>query len=305
MLHKMQYENAKANLFSFHFWKRISAFDPDVIHIFLRPTLFVLCYALLMKILFQRSMIVVSALQPPQISSLFSSLIKVASPHLFIVLSYSTKKTLEDYSAKARVLPCGVDREKFAPVGYDEKFSLRKKYSVPLEAYVTLHVGHATKGRNLEILRGQVGNDILVIFVSSKSFSFEKELLEAMTQSGCRIFSEYLERIEEIYQLADCYVFPTQNANNAVDLPLSVLEAMACDLPVITTRFGALPELFQEDDSLHYFDGSSASLHAKIQNLRASQRTSSNREKVIGFDWKVAVRKLENIYQDLISGSIT
>ena len=62
--------------------------------------------------------------------------------------------------------------------------------------------------------------------------------------------------IEEVYALSDCYVFPTPPMNkiNSIEIPLSVLEAMACNLSVITTKFGALPKVFEEGDGLIFVD---------------------------------------------------
>ena len=36
-------------------------------------------------------------------------------------------------------------------------------------------------------------------------------------------------------------------------MPLSVLEALACNLPVVTTRFGELDNYFKEDSGYRYF----------------------------------------------------
>ena len=41
--------------------------------------------------------------------------------------------------------------------------------------------------------------------------------------------------IASYYRAADCYVFPVLSGEGAIALPLSVLEAMACNLPVVST----------------------------------------------------------------------
>lgn len=300
--HKVKYENARENLFNILFWKRVLIYSPDIIHIFLRPTLLVLCYAFLFKIFYRRSKVVISAFQPPRILAPFCSLIGLLKPHLFIVLSNSMKSLLEEHNVKAMVLRCGVDSVKFSLIGDNEKQLLRKKYSIPSETYVILHVGHATKGRNLKILEELTEDGIQVIFVCSRSFNLSTELMESLKESGCLVISEYLENVEVLYQLADCYVFPTLCAENSVELPLSIIEAMACNLPIITTPFGALPELFQEDDSLMFFDGTSPALSVSIENMRKGLMTVNNRAKINDFDWGIASQKLEDIYQGLISG---
>ena len=63
--------------------------------------------------------------------------------------------------------------------------------------------------------------------------------------AGVRVLRENLPAIHELYQLADVYLFPVQRADAAMEIPLSVLEAMAVNLPIITTPFGRLTELFE------------------------------------------------------------
>lgn len=59
------------------------------------------------------------------------------------------------------------------------------------------------------------------------------------------IIDGFIERIEEIYHLSDLYIFPVVKKNSSIGLPLSILEARACGVPVVTTNFG----------STHYFLG--------------------------------------------------
>src|SRR5262249_13492498 len=61
---------------------------------------------------------------------------------------------------------------------------------------------------------------------------------------GVVVIDGYVPDVEELYRLADCYVFPTVSPGSAVALPLSILEALASDLPVVSTAFGALSERF-------------------------------------------------------------
>jgi glycosyltransferase involved in cell wall biosynthesis len=74
------------------------------------------------------------------------------------------------------------------------------------------------------------------------------QLAADLARAGVKVWREYIANIEEIYQLSDCYLFQVSSKTAAIELPLSVLEAMACNLPVITTRYGALGDLFSEGD---------------------------------------------------------
>ncbi len=70
-----------------------------------------------------------------------------------------------------------------------------------------------------------------------------------LDEAGVIVIDKYLEAIEEIYQAADCYVFPVSSETGSIETPLSVLEAMACNLPVVSTRFGGLEDLFDSSAS--------------------------------------------------------
>lgn len=304
-LHEVKYENAKENILSLTFWKNLKRFQPDIIHIFLRPTTFVLFYSNLFKLFSQKSKIVISAFQPPQMLGGFDTIINYLKPDLFITITNKLAKHFEELKCKVHVLPCGVDIHKFQPITNELKNQLRNKYGLPLDKFIALHVGHSTKGRNLPLLKTlSKDNNIKVVFVSSKSFNIENSLIEELLNSGCHVITDYLENIQEIYQLSDCYVFPTINESNSIGLPLSVLEAMACDIPIITTKFGALPELFTEDDSFLFFNGTDEDLCAKIKTIMKSISKVNNRDKVLEFDWQNVTRKLEGIYLNLLSGQM-
>ena len=48
--------------------------------------------------------------------------------------------------------------------------------------------------------------------------------------------SGYLENVEEIFRMSDAYLFPTRSTENVISIPLSVMEALACGVPVIGYR---------------------------------------------------------------------
>ncbi len=302
--HEVRYDNAKARAGSADFWRGIGRFNPDVIHIFLRPTWSVLVYASLLKLFFGKAKVVLSVLQSPTVSPLMAQMILHPKPDLAIALSNELVPPLQKIARRVVVLPAGVDTSRFCPVDISAKYELRNKYGLRQDKSIILHVGHATKGRNLLPLASLVSGDTQIVFVSSQSFNLDRDALKRLRESGCLVFTDYLEHIEELYQLADLYVFPTLNASNAIALPLSVLEAMACNLPVVTTRFGALPELFQEDDSFSFFDGTGPELQSHVQRLLRNERRTSNRHKVLDLDWQNIVRQLEDAYAALLGGRL-
>ncbi len=177
-------------------------------------------------------------------------------PDVVLVQSQATLNSLREFGGQLRLLPPGIDAERFAPVTPDRRLELRARYGLDPRHYIVLHVGHLNRGRNIQsLLHLQRRPGMHVIVVGSTSTEHDIALVEELTRAGVRVIREYVPDIAEIYQLADCYVFPVNAETNSIDIPLSVLEAMACDLPVVTTRFGGLPVLFEGNQGFRYVDG--------------------------------------------------
>jgi glycosyltransferase involved in cell wall biosynthesis len=96
--------------------------------------------------------------------------------------------------------------------------------------------------------------------------------------------------------LADCYVFPPL-PGSSLNMPLSVLEAMACNLPVVTTRFQGL-DTFREGDGLVFVDRSD-DLAPRVQELLESCAPPATREKIQDLSWQSVATRLQTYYEGL------
>jgi glycosyltransferase involved in cell wall biosynthesis len=70
---------------------------------------------------------------------------------------------------------------------------------------------------------------------------------------------------------------------SAIDAPLSVLEAMACNLPIVTTPFGALPNMFKSGHGIYYGDTEERLLG--LVQLAVEERDCTTVEKVAPYSW--------------------
>ena len=120
----------------------------------------------------------------------------------------------------------------------------------------------------------------------------------ALRKAGVMVTNGYNPRIAEFYGLADCYVFPTTITVGSIDVPLSILEAMACNLPVVSTRFGGLPRMFGEEKGFFYSD--TANFCTKIRALKEGNIDICTRRLVRPYSWDNIANNLYAIYEDLL-----
>jgi glycosyltransferase involved in cell wall biosynthesis len=128
-----------------------------------------------------------------------------------------------------------------------------------------------------------VNSGFHVVLISSTSTTIDPDLLIELRQSGVQVITDFMEDIQHFYQLADCYVFPVFHAMSAIDAPLSVLEAMACNLPIVTTRFGALPSMFEPGNGFYY--GESEEEIIDMVKQAAMEQNCKTSEKVSSYSW--------------------
>ena len=280
-------------------WRTIKQFRPDIVHYIPGPSLKSFVLTKLVKLSHRQVKVVMSATRP-SLGWMGSPLIRLLRPDMVLVQSGETESVLRRAGCTTEFLPNGVDVARFVPRTYSEKRALRSQYGLAAEASIVLHVGPVKNNRNTRILAEvQSQTKAQVLVVGSLTNAAEESAVRALKTSGCIVWRRFLERIEEVYALSDCYVFPTTDHRAAVETPLSVLEAMACNLPVITTRFGALPRLFQEGEGLRLVQ--SPSEIAELVRMEARDRQQvRTRQKVLPYSWDLVAEQLENIYAGVL-----
>ena len=146
------------------------------------------------------------------------------------------------------MIPNGVDTTRFVPVNAKQKSFLREKLNLPQAAMIAIYTGRLVSYKGLPLLlkvwdeiRRRHKNVILLLAGSGglDIHNCEAQLHDYVKSTGLKenvLFLGSVQNIPEYLQAADLFVFPTENDA----FPSSLIEAMACGLPIVTTPVGAI-----------------------------------------------------------------
>lgn len=283
-----------ANAFSLGFWKTVLNTKPDIIHLIPGPTFKLLLLAKIIKKL-TNSIEIVSATKNALTSS-FRVFSKVLKPDLVIVNSENSETFFKSFYYKTKFLPNGVDTNKFVGVDGNKKIELRKKYGLEQDDFIILHVGPLVRGRNQRTLLEIP--DVKILLVLSLTNSSEEKEFQKLSKPHVIIWKKFLPNIEEIYQLSDLYIFPVFDRFQSIEIPLSILEAMSCNLPVITSRYGGgLERIIKEENGLIFIENLNQ-LKEAVSKIRAKKSQINTRNKVENLSWKNIVNEIATIYEE-------
>lgn len=285
----------------------IKNFNPEIVHYIPGPSVKSFFIMRLVSIFAKNAKFIMSS-PMPQISRVllrFSRLI--FNPDVFLAHSSKIKDLLLEAGFRVKMTPIsGVDRNRFTPIKNRKlEKSLRKKYKLPDEMFIVLHVGHIKRKRNLKLFSkiARKYKDVKVVVVGSTTTKSDEELYRELISDGILIIRKYIKNIEEIYHLSDCYIFPTVDLYNSVQMPLSVLEAMGCNIPVITTRFGGIPDYFFSGHGLLIVEDDEdiiVKFRRVLDESPKYKRKIKNNLRVARFYWDNIARRLEEIYTNLL-----
>jgi glycosyltransferase involved in cell wall biosynthesis len=236
-----------------------------------------------------------------------------------VVLSEFTREKLErTYGmapSKVRVIPGGVDIERFRPS--TDKARIRAHLGLPANKFILLTVRNLVPRMGLENLilafKGILNDhsDLLMVIGGKGPLGPSlKEQVEKLRMDDYVRFVGFIpeEELPIYYQMADLFILPTTELEG---FGLVTVEAIASGLPVLATPVGGTREILTKLGSDYLFDDSTPqsiangilkALHGWATNQGAYKDVSETCRKVAEehYSWDNHVSKLEDLFYSML-----
>jgi glycosyltransferase involved in cell wall biosynthesis len=247
----------------------------------------------------------------------FFTLLSLKSIDKFLFVSnYARKVFKRKYNIPANktdILYNGVDTEKYI-YSKEIRETYRTKYNLQ-NNFVILFVGRICKQKGVHVLlksykslkRKYPELKLLLVgpaggeFHKTKISSFAAEILYSLK----KLNGLYLGQISEkdligVYNACDLFVLPTLELEM---FGMVLIEAMACERPVIATAHGGIPEVIGGVGTLVKPGDDKALSKAIEDNINVTPNVYALRKKALSFSWDTIYEKLRMIYNNLAYGN--
>ena len=278
--------------------RQLREWDPEIVVYCSRSSVTpgALLRARMLRRLTPSASLVMVGLQPREIGGVAALAAGMLWPDLILVSTEAERRRLVALGAPTELVWGGVDLASFRAPVPGERQALRRKWRIDGDQRVLLHVGHLMPGRNLEALLPLAAEPktTVVVVASSIHGPDSDRLATTLTDVHVRLVTGYQPDVGEVYRLADCYVFTPTSTDHAVAMPLSVIEAFASDLPVVSMRFGALEERFGDSPGLRLVDdpgGISAAVADVLADPASTQALAAD------YSWDAVARRVLGLAQ--------
>lgn len=227
------------------------------------------------------------------------------------VSEHLRQETLDKFAITTdiRVIYNFIDFDRFRRVDKDHF----KKAVAPNGEKIITHTSNFRKVKRVQdvikvfdLVSKKVPSKLLLIGDGPERDKMER-LCRELGNCGEVRFLGKQDAVEELLAISDLFLIPSQNES----FGLAALEAMACEVPVISSNIGGLPEVIQHDINGYLFDVGdveSMASHAiallsdevKLQKFRGSAKQRAN-----DFNIKNILPQYENYYREVIERSLS
>jgi glycosyltransferase involved in cell wall biosynthesis len=173
-------------------------------------------------------------------------------------------------------IPNSVDVTQFHPVDSAEKSAIRERLDLEQEAIYVIYTGRLVSYKGLPLLvrvwreTAMAHKNARLLLVGTGGLDIhncEEELRLFVVENALEnsvMFTGAVENVADYLKAADIFVFPTENEAFGI----SLIEAMACGLPAVSTTVGGLRDIIKhERNGLEIEPRDSEQLLAALERL--------------------------------------
>lgn len=201
-----------------------------------------------------------------------------------------------------RIIPNGVDLERFRPPTPEERRQARELFHLDDEHRVVLFVGHEfdRKGLPLAIAALQHAPTVMLLVVGGNADTIAgmTELARTLGVSERVLFVGKRSDLPQMLAAADMFTLPSAYEANA----LVVLEALAAGVPVIGTAVGFAPEIIRDGVNGELVPRDAAALAAAFERFAlgdVEDRRAACRASVEHLTWRASAEAYIELLSEL------
>lgn len=219
-----------------------------------------------------------------------------------ISVSKHIKKTIEQrYDRQSHYIPNGVTIQPYTPPG-----AVMGKYGLKKGGYV-LAVGRLVPEKGFhDLLLAFAGIDTSWKLVIAGGADHEDEYSRGLREKAAHdsrvVLTGFITggALSEIYSNAGFLVLPSYHEG----LPITILEAMSCNLPVLASRIPANMELLTNEE-LSFMPGDIVAMKEKISEFihdsLGKDTVSANKKRIQQeFNWAVIAKETMKVYNSVL-----
>lgn len=227
-----------------------------------------------------------------------------------VTLSAAERRALTETFAPARsrieVISNGVDLDRFHPPTAEERADARAAFRLDDDARVALLVGHDLVRKGVVVAIDALAHapSILLMVVGGDTDSVAEARAHAEKCGVAErvLFAGTRTDIPFLMAAADMFLFPSSYEANA----LVVLEALACGLPVISTRVGYAPEIIVDGENGWLVTPDPQEIAGCLEHAASGDAVATRaraRASVASFGWPGVSRRYLDLAVSLAGGA--
>lgn len=234
---------------------------------------------------------------PKRVKKLFSQAKIVTSPSNYLI------KQMSQYRSDIRLIPNGIELEKYPSTIREQP----QPHLIWLRAFHSIYNPSMAARMLAELKQTGIEAELTMIGPDKGDGSLQN-LIEVAIKLGVKDqirINPGIPKEQVPHTLAKGDIFI--NTTNIDNTPVSVIEALACGLCVVSTNVGGLPYLLEDGvDALLVPPDDPQAMAAAVRRILtepglAAKLSANARKKALQYDWSVVIPQWEALFEEVIN----